>query len=218
LHYRALENPHLAGTQGVHALVPAVCMAVLVAALATPGAAQAQSAGATVAAPQVDEDRLAGCEARVQALEAALAEREARLAALERQVDELDPLRRRLDSLSARLPTREGGSVTADEAKRQAEADAAGLRELLQKARGIDNPRLWGELRAAENALHRSQFLLARAEGARTVYRVRPGDDLQRIGLMFYGDPERWTQLYDANRHVIDDPNAALPGITLVVP
>jgi nucleoid-associated protein YgaU len=186
--------------------------------LATTGAAQAQPAGATATASRVDEDRLAGCEARVQALEAALAERETRMAELERQVGEMDPLRQRLDSLRARLPAREGGSVTADEAKGQAEADAENLRELLQKARGIDNPRLWGELRAAENALHRSQFLLARAEGARTVYRVRPGDDLQRIGLMFYGDPERWTQLYDANRHVIDDPNAALPGITLVVP
>lgn len=180
--------------------------------------AEPETPGAASPAASPNGDRLTGCEARVQALEAALAERDARLAKLERSLGELSQLRQRVDTLRARLPSREGGSVTADEARRQAEADAATLRDLVNKARGIDNPRLWGELRGAENDLHRSQFLLARAEGARTVYRVRPGDSLQRIGLMFYGDPERWTELYDANRHVIDDPNGALAGITLVVP
>lgn len=169
-------------------------------------------------APSPDAVGLADCEAQVRTLKAALADREAHLAELQRRVGELNELRQQLDALRARLPAREGGSVTADEARRQAGADAAALRELVQKARGIDNPRLWSELRGAENSLHRSQYLLARAEGARTVYRVRPGDDLPRIGVMFYGDPERWTQLYDANRHVIDDPNGPLAGTTLIVP
>jgi nucleoid-associated protein YgaU len=35
---------------------------------------------------------------------------------------------------------------------------------------------------------------------------------------MFYGDAEQWSPVYDANRHVIDDPNRLLPGISLVVP
>jgi nucleoid-associated protein YgaU len=47
---------------------------------------------------------------------------------------------------------------------------------------------------------------------------VRPGDSLRQVSLLFYGNTERWTDVFDANRHVIEDPNRLLPGLTLVVP
>jgi nucleoid-associated protein YgaU len=167
---------------------------------------------------QEQKARLVEVEARIQTLEAELAERAARITRLEDIAQERKLLQKRLDMLRARLPAPEGGTITADTARRQAEERAAALTALVENARGIDNPRLWREVRSAENALHRSQYLLARADDARTVYRVRPGDSLAQISRLFYGTAERWTELFDANRHVIEDPNRLLPGTTLVVP
>jgi nucleoid-associated protein YgaU len=164
------------------------------------------------------KERLLGAEARIRELQAELAARDARLEALADSAIRQDRLSQRLEELRARLPAPEGGSLTADEARSQAERDAAALVALVEGARGIDNPRLWLEVRDAENALHRSQFLLARADNARTVYRVRPGDSLAGVSMIFYGTAERWTELFDANRHVVQNPQALLPGITLVVP
>ncbi|MGD9408598.1 MAG: hypothetical protein PVF12_01370 [Thiohalocapsa sp.] len=164
------------------------------------------------------KDRLLSAEARIQALEAQLAERDERITGLRDAAAARESLRERLETLRARLPAPEGGSLTAEEARRRAEQDAAALARLVEDARGIDNPRLWGEVRSAENALHHSQFLVARADNARTVYRVRPGDSLRQVSLLFYGNTERWTDVFDANRHVIEDPNRLLPGLTLVVP
>ncbi|NBC14017.1 MAG: LysM peptidoglycan-binding domain-containing protein [Gammaproteobacteria bacterium] len=164
------------------------------------------------------KQRLMEAEARIRELEDRLAERDARVAALEQAAAAREALSQRLETLRARLPAPEGGSLTADEAQQRAEADARRLTELVEDARGIDNPRLWGEVRSAENALHHSQFLLARADDARTVYRVRPGDSLRQISRRFYGTGERWTELFEANRHVMQGPDQLLPGLTLVVP
>ncbi|WP_295887693.1 LysM peptidoglycan-binding domain-containing protein [uncultured Thiohalocapsa sp.] len=164
------------------------------------------------------KERLLDAEARIKALEGQLAERTARLDALEDMAAAREALSQRLEALRARLPAPEGGSLTAAQARHRAEADARRLADLVADARGIDNPRLWGEVRSAENALHHSQFLLARADNARTVYRVRPGDSLRQISLLFYGTAERWSDLFEANRHVLADPTQLPPGMTLVVP
>jgi nucleoid-associated protein YgaU len=184
------------------------------------GLARAHTAQLKAAELRVREhkDRLLDCEARVQALEEELAERDARLETLEQRAREMDRLNQRLDALMARLPAPEGGTLTAEEARRRAADDASDLRELLSRGSGMDNPRLWSEIRTAENRLHRSQYLLARAEKARTVYRLRPGDSLQQVSRLFYGDGERWDELLAANRHVIQDPDRLIPGATLVVP
>jgi len=34
----------------------------------------------------------------------------------------------------------------------------------------------------------------------------------------FYGKGNRWTTIYEANRHVLDNPDRLVAGITLVVP
>jgi nucleoid-associated protein YgaU len=152
---------------------------------------------------------------RVTALEQEVA---SLLARLEERNESEAQLTRHIDSLRARLPAPEGGSITAEEARASAEEGAAELAALLRDGQGVNNPQLWRRIRETENGLHRTQFLVARAESARTVYRVRPGDTLALISRMFYGDEERWSAIYDTNRHVVDDPERLLPGITLVIP
>lgn len=168
------------------------------------------------------KDRVGGVETRIQQLEQLLAQREAqieRLKAAEAQrATHRAQLEARLAEIRAQLPAPEGGTLTAKDARHRAETDAEVLERLLDEGRGIQNPRLWQQIREAENALHRSQFLLARAEGARTVYRVRPGDSLAMISLLFYGDDAQWDRVFEANRHLLGAPDDVWPGLTLVIP
>jgi len=152
----------------------------------------------------------------VTQMETAFQQRERALAA--RHAAQQAELDARLAALRARLPAPEGGTLTTTEARGQAQRDAVELSRLLEQARGVNNPDLWRQVREAENALHHSQFLLARADNARTVYRLRPGETLAAVSALFYGDPKEWERVFEANRHVLDDPAQALPGITLVVP
>jgi nucleoid-associated protein YgaU len=161
-------------------------------------------------------------EARIRELERTLAQRDAVIARLQaadaRRTQAREQLEARLSELRARLPAPEGGTLTAAEARERAEQDAATLERLASEGQGIHNPQLWQQIREAENALHHDQFLLARAEGARTVYRVRPGDSLPRISALFYGDDGEWSRIFEANRHLLEDPNRLHPGLTLVIP
>jgi nucleoid-associated protein YgaU len=54
-------------------------------------------------------------------------------------------------------------------------------------------------------------------EKART-YTVQAGDTLAKIALKFYEDGSRWTEIYEANKAQIADPNAIQVGQELVIP
>ncbi|KAA6183832.1 hypothetical protein F2Q65_14300 [Thiohalocapsa marina] len=168
------------------------------------------------------EQQVQALQATVDALRRALEQRDQEIASLRARLDaQLDAearLTEHLQRLRARLPAIEGGSLTAAEARARAQDDARRLLELVRQGQGINNPQLRRQQLEAEIALHRSQFQLARADDARTVYRVRPGDSLNQLSLMFYGDADRWDGLFDANRHVLEDPYQLPPGVTLVVP
>jgi nucleoid-associated protein YgaU len=186
--------------------------------------AQKHTAQLTAAELRLREhkDRMGAVEVRIQHLERQLAQREAQVERLrqaeERRAQSAAELEARLREVRARLPAAEGGSLTADDARGQAREDAEVLERLISEGQGIRNPQLWRRVQEVENALHRSQFLLARAEDARTVYRVRPGDSLARISTLFYGDDAGWTRIFEANRHILEDPDRVLPGLTLVIP
>jgi hypothetical protein len=50
-------------------------------------------------------------------------------------------------------------------------------------------------------------------------YVVKAGDSLSRIAKGFYGDPNRWPDIYAANKVVIGpDPNRIFPGQVLTIP
>ena len=50
-------------------------------------------------------------------------------------------------------------------------------------------------------------------------YLVREGENLRQIALRLYGDSDRWTEIYDANKDLIgENPNNLWVGLSLTVP
>jgi nucleoid-associated protein YgaU len=49
-------------------------------------------------------------------------------------------------------------------------------------------------------------------------YVVKPGDTLSKISLSFYGNANQYMKIFDANRDMLQDPNAIKPGQNLVIP
>jgi len=49
-------------------------------------------------------------------------------------------------------------------------------------------------------------------------YTVQPGDTLSKISREFYGDPNQYRKIFDANRNVLADPDTIRPGQRLTIP
>ena len=49
-------------------------------------------------------------------------------------------------------------------------------------------------------------------------YVVKAGDTLSKIAQEFYGDANRWTEIFEANKDQIDDPNVIQVGQKLRIP
>jgi len=49
-------------------------------------------------------------------------------------------------------------------------------------------------------------------------YRVKPGDTLSKISREFYGDPNAYQKIFNANRGVLQDPDTIRPGQELLIP
>ena len=49
-------------------------------------------------------------------------------------------------------------------------------------------------------------------------YTVQPGDTLSKISREYYGDPNQYPKIFNANRSILKDPNAIQPGQQLVIP
>ena len=58
----------------------------------------------------------------------------------------------------------------------------------------------------------------AEAQSSERVYVVVKGDSLSKISKMFYGDPNSWKRIFDANRDVIHDADLIQPGWKLRIP
>ena len=56
-----------------------------------------------------------------------------------------------------------------------------------------------------------------KAKAART-YTVQAGDTLAKIATQLYEDGSRWTEIYEANKAQIADPNVIKVGQKLVIP
>ena len=49
-------------------------------------------------------------------------------------------------------------------------------------------------------------------------YTVQAGDSLSKISTHFYGSPDQYLKIFQANRDVLNDPNKIRPGQELVIP
>lgn len=50
------------------------------------------------------------------------------------------------------------------------------------------------------------------------IYVVKPGDNLSKIARELLGDASRWSEIYEANKDRIEDPNLIHPGQELDIP
>jgi nucleoid-associated protein YgaU len=51
-----------------------------------------------------------------------------------------------------------------------------------------------------------------------TFYTIKAGDNLSKIAKEFYGDPMKYTLIFEANREVIKDPDKIYPGQKIRLP
>ena len=58
----------------------------------------------------------------------------------------------------------------------------------------------------------------APASTRETTYTVRPGDTLSKIAKETLGDPNAYTEILNANRDQLSDPNKIKPGQVLKIP
>jgi nucleoid-associated protein YgaU len=58
----------------------------------------------------------------------------------------------------------------------------------------------------------------SKAEKPKRTYVVQAGDTLGKIAVQFYEDGARWTEIYEANKAQIADPNVIEVGQKLVIP
>ena len=49
-------------------------------------------------------------------------------------------------------------------------------------------------------------------------YTVVSGDNLSKISKQFYGDPNKYMKIFDANKPMLSDPNKIYPGQVLRIP
>lgn len=157
-------------------------------------------------------------------LERTLSERDRRISQLDAQRLSLttahEALERRFEALRSRVPAQDGGTLDPEQARQAAREAYEALRETLQGSAGSSRDATTEEaaVTAAERVLHQRQLTLARVLDAQGAYRIRPSDSLALISSRCYGDSSQWRALFDANRHVLEDPNQLMPGVTLVIP
>lgn len=186
----------------------------------------ARQAGSELAAAATEVQRLtaalAAAEEAGRAAQQRLGETERRMSEAEGAIQRLEGERNAVEAergrleatlaqLHARLPASEGGALTEEQAKAHAAEAAKALSEAVRSGGRPSKAE-------AENRLHQAQSIVARAADARSVYRTRPQDSLALVARRFYGDGNLWVRVYQANRHVIEDPDRLVPGVTLIIP
>lgn len=171
----------------------------------------------TIERLQAEVTRLEGVRAELTRALAAqtqeTAKLEARLRASQRAHDGLE---QQLNALRAQVPQSAGGSLTKEQARDAAVSAFEALRDARRHV-GRD-PSAGKAIATAQDALHRRQFMLAGVTDARSLYRVRPNDSLALISNRFYGSNGRWRAIFEANRHLLEDPDQLTPGMTLIIP
>lgn len=87
--------------------------------------------------------------------------------------------------------------------------------KLLSDSLRTANSKLTSQIRDLDNEIR--QLRLARRSA--TTYVVKAGDTLQTISSAVFGTPDRWREIFEANKGSIATPDSRLvPGLRLVIP
>ena len=130
----------------------------------------------------------------------------------------LAELQHRIQGMEGKLRESALARKSADQARMEAERRLAESLQALEALR-IAHTELAQRLSDCESA--RTQLvetLQSSGTANRTLYQVRPSDNLAAISLRFYGRADQWRVIFEANRALLDDPDRLTPGMTLVIP
>ncbi len=127
-------------------------------------------------------------------------------------------LRNEMVDLQARLPKTLGGGASLESLEREAEKSAAELRKIHNGMRQDSGKSMSVQRDSAVTALRDWQLLIASETQASGVYQLQPGDTLGKAAQRFYGTARKWRLVYEANRHILDNPDRVIPHLTLIIP
>jgi nucleoid-associated protein YgaU len=83
-----------------------------------------------------------------------------------------------------------------------------------ERARAVATPGPAGKTAAESVAVDAKSF----AAAAPRIHQVAAGDTLEKVAAKYYGDPERWPLIYDANRALLHSSRTLTPGMELTIP
>lgn len=73
-------------------------------------------------------------------------------------------------------------------------------------------------VRQQSSAASSAESMEAPARQEKKTYVVQSGDSLSKIAKAHYGDAMQYPKIFEANRHILDDPNKIFPGQELIIP
>jgi len=192
-------------------------------------ASETQANDRLAAAEKAAAEKLAEAERRLRAqsdaqavAERQLADLTRRLSAVEMQAASLEKERdaatTKLNVALGKLGVRDGGTRTVEQARAAAATAGTAFVAASERARKERSDDAKAALRNATTVLQQAQYDVAVAIDARGVYRMREEDTLGMVSGRFYGAGNKWPAIYEANQHVLANPDRMYPGMTLVVP
>jgi len=86
--------------------------------------------------------------------------------------------------------------------------------------------RIWNQIKAVDPTYPDldAQITVVEAAGAGPAaaaggtYTVQKGDTLSKISKQYYGDPNKYNRIFEANRDQLEDPDRIFPGQVLKIP
>ncbi|MCP3868285.1 MAG: hypothetical protein GY703_09375 [Gammaproteobacteria bacterium] len=152
-----------------------------------------------------------------------LTESQAQVATLRESVETLESsssgMRKEIDTLQAMLPQSLGGDASLQSLQEPAGQLAAELVDISRALRRAPNdPELIGKRDAVAKQLSRQQLLIASATGADGVYQLQANDTLGIVARRVYGNAGQWPEIYEANSHILKNPDLVVPEMTLITP
>ncbi len=118
-----------------------------------------------------------------------------------------------VSNLNARF---DNGNVSlSGTAKSLAAKEKAAL--IAGNVRGVDRVNADGITVSGNGADKMGSVTGAKAGGSK-FYTIQSGDSLSKIAQRELGDANRWNELFEANREVIEDPDKIYPGQQIRVP